>query len=85
MTNLQTGSDLSPGKINQLEIEFEEYFCLAVCRIYYNDKQLNGSKITDFQVTGNIDDDDIIVCFYSRTTGMSHGWVAFQTRKGKTF
>lgn len=53
--------------------------------MYYNDKQLNGSNITDFLVSGNIDDDDIISDFYSRITGAVHGWVVFRTQRGKTF
>ncbi|UJR17961.1 hypothetical protein I4U23_004863 [Adineta vaga] len=69
MTNLYGGTNLSP----------------VACRVYYNDKQLNGSKIGDFEVSGSIDDDDIISSFYSRTTGLCHGWVVFQTRKGTVF
>ncbi|CAF1194492.1 unnamed protein product [Adineta ricciae] len=57
----------------------------AACQVYYNDKRLNGSKISGFDVSANLDDDDIIVSFYSKTTGCSHGWVVFQTKKGNIY
>jgi hypothetical protein len=73
----------------KLHISHPNHFnkCLYVgaCRAYYNDKQLNGLKIDGFEVSANLDDDDIILSFYSRTTGWTHGWVVFKTKTGKIF
>ncbi len=47
--------------------------------------QLNGSKISGLEVSGELDDDDVLSQYYWNSSVVSHGWVVFRTQNGKAF